>query len=213
MATHSASAMPAPPPDGDAEGVEAGADKDAAHLGRLAEDEVAVGREAFRPVDELLDARRLHGRHAAGGELEQRLEMIEVVFEQAGTRNRLGKPVDRPGLGVRLVAAHHQAADLLLPIGETVRIAQRRQVRGHAVDRLGDEILVLHRDERNVDAGHAPDLARPLAGADHELVASDAPLVGDDRAHAAVLDLDAGDRHALGDRDAAMRARPWRATW
>ena len=52
---------------------------------------------------------------------------------------------------------------------------------------------MLHRDERNVDAGHAPDLARPLAGADHDLVAGDAALVGDDGAHAAVLDLDAGD--------------------
>ena len=172
MATHSASTMPAPPPDGDAEGVEAGADKDAAHLRRLAEDEVPVGGEAFRSVDELLDAGRLHGRHAAGGELEQRLEMVEIVLEQLELE-ALGQALDRPRLGIGLIAAHHQAADLLLPIGETVRIAQRRQVRRHAIDLLGDEILVLHRYERNVDAGHAPELARPLAGADHELVASD----------------------------------------
>ena len=183
LATHSASAMPAPPPEAMPKALKPGADIDAAHLRRFAEDEVAVRREAFRPVDELLDARRLHGGHAARGKLEQRLEMLEIVFEQL-ERERLGKALDRPWHGVRLVAAHHQTADLLLPVGETVRIAQRRQVRGHAVDLLGDEILMLHRDERNVDAGHAPKLARPLPGADHELVASDPALVGDDGAHA-----------------------------
>ena len=188
-------------PGCDAEGVEAGADIDAAHLRRLAEDEVPVGGEAFRPVDELLDACRLHGGHAARGELEQRLEMVEVVLEKLELEG-LREALDCPRLGIWLVAAHHQPSDLLLPIGEAVRVAQRRQVRCHALDCLGDEILVLHRYERNIDAGHAPDLARPLAGTDHELVASDPPLVGDDGAHALPLNLDAGDRHALGDGDA-----------
>ena len=63
---------------------------------------------------------------------------------------------------------------------------------------------MLHRDERNVDAGHATDLARPLTGADHELVAGDPALVGDDGAHAAVLDLDPGDLHPFGNRDAVL---------
>ena len=43
------------------------------------------------------------------------------------------------------------------------------------------------------------DLARPLAGADHDLLAGDAALVGDDGRDAAVLDLEAGDRDALED--------------
>ena len=78
---------------GDAEGVEAGADEDAAHLRRLAEDEVAVGREALRAVDELLDAGRLQRRHAASGELDQRLEMVQVVVEQLELEvGREGRP-------------------------------------------------------------------------------------------------------------------------
>ena len=117
----------------DAEGVEAGADIDAAHLGGFAEDEVPVGGEALRAVDELLDAGRLHGRHAAHGELEQRLEMLEVVLEQLELEI-LRQSFACPRLGIGLVAAHHQPADLLLPIGEPVRIAQRRQVRRHALD-------------------------------------------------------------------------------
>ena len=115
----------------DAEGVEAGADKDAAHLGGLAEDEVAIGREAFRPVDELLDAGSLHGRHTTGGEFEERLEVLQVVVKKLELE-ALGKAVHGPRLGIGLIAAHDETAHLLLPIGETVRIAQRRQARRHA---------------------------------------------------------------------------------
>ena len=41
---------------GDAEGVEAGTDVEVPQLRRLAEDEVAVRRERFRAIDQLLDA-------------------------------------------------------------------------------------------------------------------------------------------------------------
>ena len=75
----------------DAERVEAGSDKDAAHLRRFAEDEVPVGGEAFRSIDELLDAGRLHGWHATGSEFEQRLEMLQVVLKQ------LELEIDREG--------------------------------------------------------------------------------------------------------------------
>ena len=129
--------------------------------------------------------------------------MLKVVVEKLELET-FGKAVHGPGLGVGLVAAHHQAADLLLPVGETVRIAQGREIGRHAVDFLGDEILVLHRDERNIDAGHAAKLARPLPGADHELVASDAALVGDDRTQAPALHLDAGDLYAFSDGDAVL---------
>ena len=115
----------------DAEGVEAGADKHAAHLRGFAEDEVPVGREAFRSVDELLDAGRLHRRDATGGEFEQRLEVLQIVFQKLELEI-VGKAVHGPRLGIGLVAAHHQPPDLLLPIGEPVGIAQRRQARGYA---------------------------------------------------------------------------------
>jgi hypothetical protein len=69
--------------------------------------------KAFRAIDELLDTRRLHGRNAAYGELEQRLEMLEVVFEKLELE-AIGKPIDGPRYRVRLIAAHHQAARLPL---------------------------------------------------------------------------------------------------
>src|SRR3546814_11769087 len=68
---------------GDAEGVEAGADEEVRQLRRLAEDEVAVRREAFRAVDELLDAGGLQRRHSAERQLHELLEVIEVGIQQA----------------------------------------------------------------------------------------------------------------------------------
>src|ERR1051325_5955672 len=40
----------------DAEGIESCADEIIRHFGRFAEDEIAIGGEGFRPVDEALDA-------------------------------------------------------------------------------------------------------------------------------------------------------------
>ena len=121
-----------PATGGYTEGIEARADEHAPDLGRLAEDEVAVGREAFGTVDERLDARFFHGRHTADGELKDRLEMIEVIVEELeleAVRNALLGP----RLRIRLIAAHDEAADLLLPVGQPVGIAKRRQVGLHAI--------------------------------------------------------------------------------
>src|SRR5262245_704209 len=162
-----------------AEGVEAGANKDAPRLGGFAENEVPVWCEAFRAVDELLDAGGLHGRNTANGELEERLEMLDIIFKKLKLET-IWKAVHAPRFRVGLISAHHQSTHLLFPIGETVRVAQRRQIWRHTIDRFGDEILVLHRNERNIDTGHTPEIARPLARADHELVASNSSLGGGD---------------------------------
>jgi hypothetical protein len=45
----------------DADGVEAGSDKQVAHLGRLAQQVAVVWREAFGPVEEQVDAGFLPG--------------------------------------------------------------------------------------------------------------------------------------------------------
>ncbi len=129
--------------------------------------------------------------------------MLEVVLEQLKLEV-VGQPLIRPRLWIGLVAAHDEAADLLLPVGEAVGIAQRREIGRDAVDLLGDEILVLHRDERDIDAGHATERSRPLPGADHELLAGNAALVGRDGAHAPALDVDARHSHALANGDAAL---------
>ena len=152
-------------PGCDAEGVETRADKDVAHLGRLAKDEIAVRREALRPVDHLLDADVAQGGHAPESLLHDRLEMVPIRLQKLKLEI-LRQWVGQPGPGIGLVAAHHQAADLFLPVGQPVRIAQRRQARRHAGHCLGDDVLMLDRGQRDVDAGEPADGARPLAGAD-----------------------------------------------
>jgi hypothetical protein len=60
-------------------------------------------------------------------------------------------------------------------------------------------VLVLERDERDVDPYEPPDLARPDPGGGHHCLGTDAALVGDDLRHAPVLDLDVRDLHARAD--------------
>ena len=118
--------MPAPPPEAMPKALKPAPTKKPSHLRRLAEDEVAVRREALRAVDELLDPGLLQRRHAAERQLHDRLEMVPVAVEQLEVE-ALGNAALRPGHRVRLVAAHDEAADLLLVVGEPVRVAQRRQ--------------------------------------------------------------------------------------
>jgi hypothetical protein len=74
----------------------------------------------------------------------------------------------RQGLALRLEAAHQQPADFFLVVDEAVRVAHHRQHRVHARDAVGDDVEVLGRVQRHVDAGQRAELARPLAGAvDH----------------------------------------------
>ncbi len=78
-------------------------------------------------------------------------------------------------------------------------------------DRLGHQVLVLQRYERQVEPDHAADLARPVAGGvDHDLAADravpgrDPPFAGRgalDRPHRIVaVDHSAGSAGALGER-------------
>ena len=104
--------------------------------------------------------------------------------------------VDRPGDRVRLVAAHHQAADLLLEVDQPVGIAQRRQVARHAGDRLGDHVLVLHRC-----SGTLTPASRPISRAHcpPQFTTTSQAIVAVRRRHAGhapALDLDRGDRRS-----------------
>ena len=147
-------------------GAEAGRHEQPADLG-LAEAELVVGREALGPVDHAGHADLLHHRHPPAGVLDDLLESVPVLLEQAAVevgrdRVQAARSVEEGRRAVALVAAHDQPAALLAEIDQQVGIPQGRQrVVGIALaERLGDEVLVRHRHHRHPDAGHAPDLGR-----------------------------------------------------
>ena len=161
----------------DAERVEAGADEHVLALGRGAENEIAVGSEALRAIDHLLDANGFQSGNARYRLHHMLLEMIEVVVEQAEfpiVRHVAGGP----RLRVRLIAAHDQTADFLLEIDAPVRVANRRCVGGKPVDLFGNDVLVFHWLQRHVDARHRADLPRPLPGAVDDFFAGDIAMRG-----------------------------------
>ena len=73
--------------------------------------------------------------------------------------------------------------------------------------RFGDDILVLDRDDRNVEPDHRAGLAREIAGRRDDVLAGDVALVGLDQPFAGRLLLDADDRGVAVDFGAAI-ARP-----
>jgi hypothetical protein len=161
------------------------------------------GRKAFRAVDHRLDAGRLERRNPRHRLAHVLLEMVPVVVEQLeleGVRH-VARP---PGLRVGLVAADHQPAHFLLEVGQAIGIAHGGEARGHAVDRLGDHVLVLHRLQRHADAGQRAELAGPLAGAVHELVAGHRAGAGMHFSDPAAIRREAGDAHALDDPGAVV---------
>ena len=193
----------------EAVGAEAGGDEEAAH-GRLAEQELAVGRERLRAVDQLRDRHLVHHRHAAARVDRDLLEAVPVLLEQAAVEvggDRVDAAgVERPRRRVALVAAHHEPAGVLAEVDEEVGVAHGREVlvAESLAERLGDEVLVRHRHERDAHARHAADLGREhAAGVDHHL-GLDVPAVGLDAAHAAAGDVDRGHARVGVDVAAAL---------
>ena len=138
---------------GDAVGGESGGDPEAADLG-FAEDELVVGGERLGAVDDPADPRVGHRRDAGDRAFHDRLEARQVGRQQLAVE--VGRDaVERPGRRIALVAAHAQATDLLAKVDEMVRIAELGQARMDALDGLGEEVLVRHRDQRHGHADHA----------------------------------------------------------
>ncbi len=194
---------PGPAAVGDAGAVEAGADEVAAQLGRLAQDEVAFGREALRAVEQHLHRRRLQAGRAVHRVLHQRLELLPVLVQQLELE-RVRDGLHPPGFGHRLETAHQQATDLFLVVDEAVGVAHHRQHRVHALDAVGDDVEMLGRVQRHVHAGQRTELPRPLAGAVDQRLAAHLALRGAHTGDPAAFDDHAGDLDILHQLGAAV---------
>ena len=172
------------------------------------------GVNASGPLISLHDVHPLEVGDAADRVLEQRLEPLPVLGEELPVEVRRD-PVERPRRRVALVAAHDQPARLRPEVDEQRGIAHRRHVGGEA-GRLGDEVLVRHRDERHVDSRERAELLREHPARVDDHLGLDRALVGDDAEDAAALDRDLGDAgvgvdlgaaapRALGEREGELR--------
>ncbi len=74
--------------------------------------------------------------------------------------------------------------------------------------RLGHDILVLDRNDRDLQPHHAPGLAGEIAGARHDVLAGDVALVGLDQPLAALGPLDRQHRGVAVDLPAPVSRAP-----
>ena len=198
----SASARPAPPPDAMPTELNPAPTKKPREPGRLAQDELIVGREALRAVEQLLETGLLqHGDPMDGG-LHQHTEVIPVLLQELELE-RIGQRIrGDPRLGLRLEAPHDEAADLLLDVGVAVGVAQDGQVRADTRNGFGHHVEVLGRVEGDVDPAQEADRLRPLTGAVHDDLGLNGSPVRDHARDPTVAGDDVRDARALRDAHA-----------
>ena len=166
------------------------------HAGHRSQQGPAVRGDALRPVREVGHLRPAQDGDAPDRALHDLAEELPVRREEL-----LGEvprhAVHRPGHRLPLEAADQESADLLAEVDEVLRVAEagRRARQLVPGDRLGGQVLVDERRDRQAHARHRRHLAAPHPGrVDHDLRAH-AAAVGDDRRDGAVpRPLDA--RHA-----------------
>ena len=122
----------------------------------------SVGRIAVGAVDDLLDPGRGEGGDAGAGGGEHALDPVEVRREQARVEIRRD-PVERPGPRPALERSDEQARPFLPDVVGLVGIAKDGQLAVAAaqlLDRVGDDVVVLEGDDRQLDPGQCGRAAR-----------------------------------------------------
>ena len=141
---------------------------------------IAVRREREWPVDRLLDPDTAQRGEMLEADLEVRRQSLDIVGQQLH-RKIIGRLYRRPNVSVGFIDAHQNAPALLAHIdfagiirGVDDFARQARQFR----DRLGDEVMMLHRQHRQFGAHHMADLARPQSRAIDDMLGVNRALVG-----------------------------------
>ena len=147
-----------------------------------ADQRVAVGREGEGAVDDALDAGAPDRREMLEADFEAGGDAVEVVGQQlvAEIPRRLAL---RPRHAVALVGAHQHAlaflahVDLAVEIDDMQHLGRRGGDLGNVV---GDDVLVLHGEQRQLEPDHAAAFARPQPAGVDDVLGVDVALVGDD---------------------------------
>ena len=135
-----------------------------------------VGGVGDRTRHDLLDAGLREGRDAHDRVLQALLEHVDVL---AGEVEVVG-PVDalhavHPGVG-HLVGADQQPVDLAAVVARRPGVAGHGRLAvevDHGLHRLGDQVLVDHRHDRNVQPDHGSELGGVVTGRIDDMLAHD----------------------------------------
>ena len=112
------------------------------------------------------------------------------------------RAVDRPGFAILLVETDHQPLALLAQVTLALGVHHVRQFLAALVnlrDIVGGEVLVLHRVQRQVDAGKPADFSRPQAGRVDQLLGDYRALLGNH--FPAAVGARVGLQHAVAQHD------------
>jgi hypothetical protein len=188
------------------------ADPQTADGGALANDRGAVGREREHAVERAGRVRRPHPA-GQGGQEPGGLGLGDLEVGGGERRDRRGQPpLARPaqlvlGGGDRLVpvVADRVVVGAVAEVHRHVLVAQDRvddlaRLAGELGQRVGPDELVLHGQQGDGHARHRGHRRPPDPGAHQHPLALDRAAVGDDPAHAAVADVEAGDGDAALER-------------
>ena len=120
-------------------------------------------------------------REVLEADLQARRNALQVIRQQA-LGEVPGRLPRRPGHAGALVGPEQHAAALLAHVDLALEVdavqlllaaLQLRQV-------LGDQVLVLHGEDRQFQSDHAPDFARPQTAGVHHVLGVHVALLGDD---------------------------------
>ncbi len=143
---------------------------------------VAVGSEGERAVHGLADADPSERRKMPEADLEVRCEPLEVLGQQLHGEV-LGRLQRRPHVPSGLIGADQDPAALLAHIDLARVVGGVDELPVAALELrnvLGDEVVMLHGEHRQLDADHVSDLARPEARTVDDMLGVDRALVGHD---------------------------------
>ena len=128
-----------------------------------ADEGIAVRREGERTADDALHPGRAQDRIPLVRDVELVGDAVDLLGQQL-VAEILRRPVHRPQLAPLLIHADDEAASLLTQVTLPGRVHAVRKLGVALADLrkiVGDEVLVLHRMARQVDAGHLAYLPRP----------------------------------------------------
>ena len=136
-----------------------------------------------RSVDNILDATVLERRHATDCCFDVRQQAIEIALKQA-LSEPLGDAIGKARRGAELVGSENPAHALLAQVIGFVRFAQHRELAPPALPigfelrgLIVDDVLVLDRNCRHVDAKEFARLARVVTRCADHVLAHDLALV------------------------------------